>query len=475
VGEKDGNIYLDLCDRERNIVEITPLGWQVIKSSSVIFIRTPLQSELPIPIKGGNLRDLKTLLGIDAEDSFIMISSWLVFSLTARGPFPFQIINGQEGSGKSTKLQACKALIDPSPATSNSVPGSARDLFIHASNVWILDYDNLSNCPLWLSNCLCLVATGGTNSPRELYSNDNQVIFKVRRPVILSGIGNIATRPDFADRSIVHNFQKIPKNKRISERVFWERVNAKRPELLGALCDAVSCGLRNIKNQQPPNLPRMADFAEFILAAEEKLPWEKGAFLKAYNKTIQDTVEITLEADPVATSVISLMLNLNSYMATPANMLIALGNQPCITDSIRRSNSWPKLHNKLREKLVNVAGFLGQQGIMMNLDHKKNDGLKYFVFWKAGESQQKAVIEYPIPANQEIEPESVPVSKSPIKITAAEILAKLDDIPLISSADIDDIKDQEPVPNLFKRELTPEEEAEGYQSIFDKYGNLKED
>ena len=54
VGEKNGNIYLDLCDRERNIVEITPLGWQIIKNSPVIFIRTPLQSELPIPVRGGN-------------------------------------------------------------------------------------------------------------------------------------------------------------------------------------------------------------------------------------------------------------------------------------------------------------------------------------------------------------------------------------------------------------------------------------
>ena len=310
----------------------------------------------------------------------VLLSVMMVFALTAKGPYPILILNGQEGSGKSTAVRACRSLIDPSLAQNNCLPGSVRDLFIYASSSWIVDYDNLSDCKPWLSDALCLISTGGANAPRTLYSNDDQAVFKVKRPVMLAGIDHIAKRSDFAERSIILDLEKI-KN-RVPERVFWEKFNEQKPALLGALCDAVSCGLRNLKCQELlSSLPRMADFAEFIIAAEDALPWEKGAFMDAYKNMTSQTVQRALDDDVVANAVLSLMSKEDLCIATPTVMLAWLEQQSCVTTTIKGTSLWPKAPNKLREMLNRSKGFLEKQGITMNLNSKKN-GMKQFIFKK---------------------------------------------------------------------------------------------
>jgi len=176
------------------------------------------------------------------------------------------------------------------------------------------------------------------------------------------------------------NLEKI-KN-RVPERIFWGKFNQQKPALLGALCNAVSCGLRNLKCQELlSSLPRMADFAEFIIAAEDALPWEKGAFMDAYNSMTSQTVERALDDNVVAAAVMSLMSKNDSCKATPADMLACLGQQPCVTTTIKGTSLWPKAPNKLREMLNRSKGFLEKQGITMNLDSKK-DGIKRFKFQK---------------------------------------------------------------------------------------------
>jgi len=51
-----------------------------------------------------------------------------------------------------------------------------------------------------LSNGLCRLSTGGGHSARELYTDLKEISIAVKRPVILNGIENLATRPDPAER-----------------------------------------------------------------------------------------------------------------------------------------------------------------------------------------------------------------------------------------------------------------------------------
>ena len=52
---------------------------------------------------------------------------------------------------------------------------------IAANNSRLLAFDNLSGIPAWLSDALCRVATGGSLAVRQLYTDDEEVLFVLPR------------------------------------------------------------------------------------------------------------------------------------------------------------------------------------------------------------------------------------------------------------------------------------------------------
>ncbi len=88
-------------------------------------------------------------------------------------------------------------MLDPNTAPLRALPREDRDLFIAASNGHVLAFDNVSGLPAWISDTLCRLATGGGFAVRQLYSDQDEVLFDAARPVILNGIEDIVTRPDW--------------------------------------------------------------------------------------------------------------------------------------------------------------------------------------------------------------------------------------------------------------------------------------
>src|SRR5262245_64966627 len=110
---------------------------------------------------------------------------------------------GEQGSAKSTFATILRSLVDPNTAPLRSFPREDRDLFIAASNGWIVGYDNVSRVPPWLSDALCRLATGGGFSTRKLYTDDEEQLFNAQRPTILNGIEDFIDRPDLDSGTIV--------------------------------------------------------------------------------------------------------------------------------------------------------------------------------------------------------------------------------------------------------------------------------
>jgi hypothetical protein len=70
----------------------------------------------------------------------------------------------------------------------HSPPREERELMIAANNGHVLAFDNLFGLPPWLSDALCRLASGGSFAVRQLYTDDQEVLFKAARPALLSGI-----------------------------------------------------------------------------------------------------------------------------------------------------------------------------------------------------------------------------------------------------------------------------------------------
>jgi hypothetical protein len=296
-----GKIFLDLCNDEWQILEIASNGRRVIEATDapVRFKRTKAMLSLPMPSEHGDISKLKNFLNVD-EKNFILILAWLVNCFRPDYPFPILNISGEQGTAKSTATKICRELVDPSLAPFRSAPRDERDLVIAASNAWICAFDNLSAVPNSLSDGFCRLSTGGSLATRTLYTDDDETIFTAKRPIILNGIGDIASNGDLIDRALNIKLEVIPKDKRKTERKFWADFEKDRASIFSALVSAASFALGKIDELTFPEFPRMADFAEWATAAEQGLGLEENAFFKAYTQNREDAHSIVLEGSILA-------------------------------------------------------------------------------------------------------------------------------------------------------------------------------
>ncbi|MGD9721816.1 MAG: toprim domain-containing protein [Pirellulales bacterium] len=352
VAECDGNIYLDLCNATWQVIEITPEGWQVVDESPVRFRRSRGMLPLPAPEAGGSVEELRPFLNVD-DDTWRLIVAWLVATLRPRGPYPALALFAEQGSGKSTAGRLLREVVDPNAAPLRAEPHDGRDLMIAANNSWCLAYDNLSHVPPWLSDALCRLSTGGGFATRELYTDQDEVIFDSQRPVLLTSIEEVATRSDLLDRCLIVWLPAIPEANRRPEAELYAAFEQARPRILGALLDAVVTALRQLPTIKLPALPRMADFALWATAAETALGWDHGTFLAAYQGNRQSANDVALEASSVARPLLDLLDAEGAWSGTSSELLTALEGR--VTDQVKRQNIWPKNARSVSGHLKRLA------------------------------------------------------------------------------------------------------------------------
>jgi hypothetical protein len=290
VGELDGKLYLDLGDEAWRAVEIDETGWRVIGNPPVRFRRASGMQPLPVPVPGGSIVALRSFLNVHSDTDFVLVVACALAVLRNRGPYPVIVLSGEQGSAKSTFSAILRALLDPNTAPLRALPREDRDLFIAASNGHVLAFDNVSGLPAWISDTLCRLATGGGFAVRQLYTDQDEVLFDAARPVVLNGIEDIVTRPDLADRAVFLTLEPIPEERRRPEAELWAAFEAERPRILGVLLDAVVEGLKRLPETHLLKLPRMADFALWATACETAL-WPAGTFWLAYCGNRDEAVE----------------------------------------------------------------------------------------------------------------------------------------------------------------------------------------
>jgi len=360
VAGHDGKLYLDLADDAWRAVEIDEVGWRVVEEPPVRFRRAAGMKPLPVPAAGGSVEMLRSFLNVGGDDDFVLVVAWALAVLRNRGPYPVIVLSGEQGSAKSTFSAILRALLDPNSAPLRALPREDRDLFIAATNGHVLTFDNVSGLPGWISDTLCRLATGGGFAVRQLYTDQDEVLFDAARPVVLNGIEEIVTRPDLADRAIFLTLELIPEERRRPEKELWAAFEKVRPQILGALLDAVSAGLRRLPETRLERLPRMADFALWATACETAI-WDEGTFWRAYAGNRDEAVDSVIEADPVGSAIRSLMDSRTEWTGTASNLLGALSGE--VGERIAKAKTWPATARALSGRLRRAATFLRKVGV----------------------------------------------------------------------------------------------------------------
>ena len=374
IAVRDDALYLDLGNAEWQIVEITSTEWSISESiaAPVKFIRRSGMLALPNPVHGGTLSELRQYINVgdgqDGDDSWVLIVSWILASFRHKIPYPVLVLNGEQDSAKTTTSRVCRSLVDPNSAPLRTVPRDERDLAIAAKNSWIVALDNLSYIPHWLSDALCRIATGGGFSTRQLYSDDQEMLFDYQRPVIVNGIEELATRPDLLDRSLILNLPPLPEEKRKSEEEFWSEFEEAWPRILGALLDVVSVALGNLPNVDLKKLKRLADFHKWGVACERALGLEDGTFTRVYTENRDGAIAFALEANPI-TEEVEVIANRDGGFQGTATELLAELSDLAGEEKIKRK-SWPKTPQHLSGKLRRLTPALREQDIEVSFGTK---------------------------------------------------------------------------------------------------------
>lgn len=354
VGSGHEAVYLDLGDPTRRAVEITSAGWRVVADPPVRFVRSRGLLALPEPVRGGSIAALRALVHVARDSDYRLFVGWTLGALRPAGPYPLLSIVGEQGTGKSVAARILRKLIDPHVAELRAEPRTIDDVMIAASRSRVVALDNVSHLTPWLSDALCRLSTGGALTKRQLYSDDEETIIEAVRPTILTSIADVVTRGDLLDRAIVVNLPVLSDGDRLAEAELWRRYDAAAPAILGALLDGVVSALARERTIVIDALPRMADWAIWVTAAEPALGWPEHSILGAYRRMRGGVIEATLDGDPLAVAVRGLA---RPWTGTAAELLARLAPEG------RLPRGWPESPRALSAALRRLAPGLRRVGL----------------------------------------------------------------------------------------------------------------
>jgi hypothetical protein len=370
--------YLDLADDARNLVKIRPGAWELAGDAPIRFRRPRGIGALAVPERGGSLGSLRDFLTVTDHDWLLTIAAVTSY-FSPIGPYPVAVVTGEQGSAKTTTTRLIKRLVDPRAQLAGAAPKELRDLMVTAKSCWVIALDNLSGLPVWLSDALSRLSTGGGFSTRKMYSDDEETIIDACRPVVLNSIEDVANRADLLDRAVVISCRPIPEELRREEREFWGAFEAAYPKLLGSILDAVAGGLAMLPLVKLAELPRMADFARWGEAVCRALGYKEGDFLEAYLGNREAAGASVLEDSPIAAELLEFKVAGETWTGTCKTLLTELGER--VEKSVRESKRWPKGPRSLSAHLRRIGGALRKNGVDVVFSESHGRDRAFTIVW----------------------------------------------------------------------------------------------
>jgi hypothetical protein len=367
IAKTEDGYWLDLCNDKWEAVLVTNDGWQVLAGNAVpLFQRSQSMKSIPTPKAGGSLEALWQLVNIPPEHQ-LMVVAWLLECLRSDTPHVVMELVGEQGSAKSTTQKLLKMLIDPCAANLKANPKKVEDVWVGATNCHLVSFENISHLTPEYQDALCVLSTGGAHATRTLYTNQEETVIELRKPIILNGISVNVTAQDLLDRSI--HIELPPVNKRLQSRTLEEEFDYHYPHIVGALMDQFVRALNQLVTIEivDADKPRMVDFAYLGEALFQANGLEAGAFVASYQVMRKKGVHRTIESSPVGVALLLYLdLNPNGWNGKLQDLLALLPKPSGETN-------WPKSGKGLGDILRRLAPALRTLGYDCR-SHQKQSG-----------------------------------------------------------------------------------------------------
>jgi hypothetical protein len=333
IAHAHGLVYLDLVNDARQVVTVTGDGWRVLPDSEcpVHFVRPKGMLQLPPPTEGGRLDELRPFLSLP-EDQWPSYAGFVLSLFLPTGTLPILGLGGTQDSGKSTKAEVAKRLVDPHKAPLRNLSDKDDDFAVAAKNNHLLAFDNVSHISESTSDRLCRASTGGSFATRTFYHQGAETLIDIHRSIIVNGISpGLFSREDLRSRVLLVRCPAIEQSNRLSQDEFWTEFNSRHPRILGAILACVSTALRRLPDISPAWRPRMLDFYKWILAAEPATGLDEGAFAAALKMNEADAVETATENSVVAGTIL-MLVDRSEFWSGSCEDLLAEIHRPGVWD-----------------------------------------------------------------------------------------------------------------------------------------------
>jgi hypothetical protein len=367
--DNTNSIHYDLTNPLWETVKITPQGWLIEKTPTMMFRRYKNQiaqvypsTEYPDDIFDRFIN----LVNVKTEDSKLLLKCYIIALLIPNIPKAILMLHGEPNSAKTTLLELIKMLIDPCSTRTLTCRNESDELAQLFSHNYLPYFDNLSYISDWMSDAFCRAVTGDSFSKRKLYTDIEDIFYTFMRCIGFSGVNLAASKSDLLDRGLIIELERIPSDRQRQIKRIWEDFDEIKPQLLGYKFDILAkvLSMRQTSHIEVKGLPRQADWAETCELISRCLGYKDNQFIEAFRRNVKLQNEAAIEDSAIAQTIISFMEDKESWQGTSTELLRLLEEiAPTLSINTKNHKVWPSKPNVLTRRLKYIISNLKEFGI----------------------------------------------------------------------------------------------------------------
>jgi hypothetical protein len=300
--------------------------------------------------------------------------AWLTFSMAQpkveSSKFPILVLSGSQGTGKTVMSKLLLKFADPGSIGVRTFPGNRKELAIACQSSHVLAYDNLRFLPSKMADALCIAATGGTITVRQLYTDADVMAISLHAAVILNGLHPFINQSDLAQRCVTIELQPISKAMRKADSEFQLQLQDDFADIYFGLLGLISKIFAVLPGVKLKEAERMAEFSKWLAAMEVVQEVAEGTYQKYYSDQVVEGQLDALQDNVFGSELLAFAKRqVGTWVGTPTQLYRALSERPTL--DAQRLSDWPDNPIAMSKRLVPLIASLEAQGIKLQLKRGK--------------------------------------------------------------------------------------------------------
>ena len=333
---KEDQLFIDTGSRDWKVIEVSEEGWKITQHEKPVFKRQSHQLPMPEPKTGGDIRKILKYLAVKDEGNQALLLVWLCTCMFEHIPRPGLVIQGIQGSAKTSTADILRRIVDPSKILHVSLSKDHTEFIQLMDHHAIVNLDNLSTIPAWASDALCGATTGAGFQKRMLYRDDDDITYCFKRVFVLNGILLPTIAPDLMDRAIILELTRISTKGRKQETRFLKAFRDDLPDILGGVLDVMVMVIAR-RHEELEEYPRLADWYGLGYIAADVLGVRED-FVIAYKGAEKAQHSEVVESHDVSMLLVEFMEGKDNWDGTKNEIYAELSKMA----EEKKIKKWPK-------------------------------------------------------------------------------------------------------------------------------------